>query len=332
MGKAVWVWLIFMAIVFTLLSIDLGVFHRKAHKPSIKESLTSTICYILIASAYGAWIWDSFGQQKAMEFYTGYAMELSLSFDNVFVISLIFSALSIPSLYQHRVLFWGIIGVLVMRGVMISLGAALISQFSWVLLIFGVFLLITGVKMLIHHAQESDLENNKILKWMRKHMLITPELHGQKFFVLQDMILKEGQMAKEGKPIKKVIWVTPLFVSLILVEIADLVFAVDSVPAIFAVTQDPFIVYTSNIFAILGLRSLYFTLESMVNRFKYLSKALALVLIFIGGKILAHEGFHIKIATEISLTVVLTLIISGIVVSLIATRNKNNVKEIPKSH
>jgi tellurite resistance protein TerC len=313
MGKPLWSWLTFIGIVFAIMAFDLGLFNRKAHLPSIKESSGLTTLYIIIAVAYGAWIWASMGEMKAMEFYTGYVMELSLSVDNIFVISLVFASLSIPGEYRHRVLFWGILGVLLLRAIFIGLGAALVSQFAWVLLLFGVFLLFTGIKMFFSNEEAKDISDNRILKWMRNHMLITPGLVGQRFFLRQP---------HPQNPARLALWVTPLFVALVIVNVVDVVFAVDSVPAVFAVTQDPFIVYTSNVFACIGLRSLYFTLEAMVHRFQYLSKALAIVLTFIGGKIMAAEIFHYKIPTEVSLAVVLSLIVGGVVVSLARTAKK----------
>lgn len=310
LGKPLSLWLLFMAVVLALLALDLGAFNKKGKEPSFQQSLGWTIFYILVAVLFGGWIWHSMSEQQGMEYFTGYAMEKSLSLDNIFVISMIFGALSIPSRYQHRVLVWGILGVLVLRGIMIGLGASLIAQFSWVLLLFGIFLLFTGIKMFFFHGEHKSLEENVLLKWMRGHMLITPELHGQRFFITQPHP-NSGKRAR---------WVTPLFVALVLVECADLIFAVDSVPAIFAVTQDPYIVYTSNIFAILGLRSLYFCLQTMVGRFAYLSKALALALVFIGGKIMYTEITHDKLPVDISLAVVLTLIASGIVISLVKTK------------
>ncbi|MBY0427745.1 MAG: TerC family protein, partial [Alphaproteobacteria bacterium] len=294
MGHPVWLWLNFLLMVVCILAYDLGAFSKKPKAtPTVKQSLLNTLLYIGIAAAFGWFTWAHLGAKQGMEFFTGYAMELSLSIDNIFVISLIFSTLGVPMEYRHRVLLWGIIGVLLLRGIMIGLGAALIVQFSWVLLIFGVFLLYTGFKMLLVENEHKDMKENKLLKWMQKHLPITETLHKERFFV---------RLPHPQNPSKKMTFITPLFVALVLVEIADLVFAVDSVPAVFAVTQDPYIVYTSNIFAIIGLRSLFFLLEDMVHRFEYLSKALAFILIFIGGKICAAELFHYKMPTEISLT------------------------------
>ncbi len=306
MGTPLWAWAFFAAVVFVLLVLDLGVFHRKARKPKFSKSVTITLFYISMALLFGVFVWVNMGAEKAMEYYTGYVIEQSLSLDNVFVISMIFASLGIPSQYQHRVLFWGLLSVLVLRGIMIFIGAALVAEFAWILAIFGVFLLFTGVRMFFSSPETEEIENNRTLKWMRKHLRITRELHGTRFMLLRPH-------PKSGKP---VLWVTPLFVVLVLVELADVMFAVDSVPAVFAITQDPYIVYTSNIFAVLGLRALYFTLAAMVNRFSYLSKALALVLVFVGAKILyTHfSGHHVPI--EYSLGGVLAILLGGIGLSL----------------
>lgn len=310
-GKPVWAWLAFMSIVIVLLVFDLGVLHRKQREIEVRESLILSAFYIAMALAFGAWVWWYMGAQSGMDYLTGFMVEKSLAMDNVFVIALIFSYFAIPRLYQHRVLFWGILGVIVLRGIMIGLGAALVSQFSWILYLFGAFLLLTGVKMLFLGDSEPEIENNPVMRFMKKHFRITPELHGQNFFVRQP----------DPKTGKIVTWLTPLFVALVLIEIADLIFAVDSVPAVFAITQDPFIVYTSNIFAILGLRALYFALAAAIHRFKYLKYALALVLVFIGGKIFA-VGIIGKIPAVISLGVTFGLLAGGVIYSLWKTKQE----------
>jgi len=309
LSKPVWLWLSFMAIVATLLAFDLGILHRKQREIEVGESLALSAGYIAIACAFGAWVWSQFGSTAGMDWYTGFFVEKSLSLDNVFVIALIFGYFAVPRQYQHRVLFWGILGVIVLRAIMIALGAALVTEFSWILYVFGAFLVLTGIKMLLASDTPKDLAANPLLKFLRRHLRVTPDLHGQRFFVRQPV--KEG-----GKP---ALWATPLFLALILIEAADLVFAVDSVPAIFAITQDPFIVYTSNIFAILGLRALYFALAAMIHRFHYLKYALAAVLIFIGGKIFLVNIVG-KIPAVISLTVTISLILIGILASLFFTR------------
>lgn len=309
LSKPIWLWLTFMAIVVTLLAFDLGVLHRKQREIEVGESLALSAGYIAIACAFGAWVWSQFGADAGMDWYTGFFVEKSLSLDNVFVIALIFGYFAVPRKYQHRVLFWGILGVILLRAVMIALGAALVSEFSWILYIFGAFLVLTGIKMLFASDQPKDLGDNWLLKFLRRRLRVTPELHGQHFFVRQPVVAG-------GQP---VLWVTPLFLALILIEAADLVFAVDSVPAIFAITQDPFIIYTSNIFAILGLRALYFALAAMIHRFHYLKYALAAVLVFIGGKIFLVNIIG-KIPAGVSLAVTLSLILGGVVTSLLFTR------------
>jgi len=249
-----------------------------------------------------------------MAYFTGFLIEKSLSMDNVFVIALIFSYFAIPRHYQYRVLFWGILGVIVLRAIMIGLGATLVSQFSWILYLFGAFLIFTGIKMWIIADHMPDIANNPLLKFLRSHMPVTPQLQGNAFFV----------RAPDPATGKMVRFATPLFLALCLVEFVDLVFAVDSVPAIFAITTDPFIVYTSNIFAILGLRALYFALAAMIHRFKYLKYALALVLVFIGAKIFL-VGIIGKIPPTFSLSVTLGLIAGGVIVSLWKTRGESLV-------
>ncbi len=309
-GTAIWLWLAFITIVIALLTFDLGVLHKDDHEIGVKESLLLSAGYISIALLFGAWLWWQLGMQSATEYFTGYLIEKSLSMDNVFVIALIFSYFAIPRLYQHRVLFWGILGVIVLRAIMIAVGATLVSQFSWILYLFGAFLIFTGIKMWIIADHMPDIANNPLLKFLRKRMRVTPEVQGNAFFVrLADPV--SGEMVR---------WATPLFLALCLVEFVDLVFAVDSVPAIFAITSDPFIVYTSNIFAILGLRALYFALAAMIHRFKYLKYALALVLVFIGTKIFL-VGIIGKMPPVISLSVTFGLIFGGVFFSLWKTRD-----------
>ena len=309
LGKPVWVWFAFLATVVCLLSFDLGVLHKKEREINVKESLFLSAGYIAIAVLFGCWVWWFFGATSGTDFFTAYLVEKSLSMDNVFVIALIFMHLQIPRVYQHRVLFWGILGVIVLRAIMIGLGAALVSQFSWMLYIFGAFLVITGIKMWLLADKEPDIENNAVLKFLRKHMRVTHEVKSKAFIV-------KKPHPQTGKP---VIWATPLLLALCLVEIIDLVFAVDSVPAVFSITDDTFIVYTSNIFAILGLRALYFALAAMIHRFQYLKYALALVLVFIGGKIFMVE-FVGKIPASISLGVTFGLLAMGVIFSLFKTR------------
>ena len=311
LGKEAWVWFVFIGIVVTLLAFDLGVLHKDDHEIDVKESLLLSAGYISVALIFGGWVTWYFGAQSGMEYFTGFLIEKSLSMDNVFVIALIFTYFAIPRLYQHRVLFWGILGVIVLRALMIGLGAALVTQMSWVLYLFGAFLVLTGIKMLMIANHMPDIGNNPLLKFLRKRMSVTEKIEGNAFFVYKPDPVT-------GKTIR---WATPLFLALCLIEFVDLVFAVDSVPAIFAITTDPFIVYTSNIFAILGLRALYFALAAMIHRFTYLKYALALVLVFIGTKIFL-VGIIGKFPPVISLTVTFGLILGGVLFSLYKTRGR----------
>ena len=312
MGKPLWLWLMFIGLVISLMAFDLGVLNKKDHVMGVAESLRLSAFYIAIALLFGGWIWWMMGQTAAVQYYTGFFIEKSLSLDNVFVISLIFAYFAVPREYQHRVLFWGILGVIVLRGIMIGLGAALVSEFEWVLYIFGAFLLITGVKMLVVKDGPPNIQDNPVLKFMRRKVAVTEQFHGHHFFV---------KLPKHGDSGPAVWQATPLFLALMMVEAADLIFAVDSVPAIFAITTDPYIVYTSNIFAILGLRALYFALAAMVHRFHYLKYALALVLVFIGGKIFWNQ-FYGKLDPTISLGVTMALLTAGVLVSLMKTRKQ----------
>ncbi|RTR25352.1 TerC family protein [Deinococcus radiophilus] len=314
LGQPTYMWLVFLSTVLALLAFDLGVLGRRRSGDDgtigVRQSLGLSAFYIAAAAAFGMWVWVSLGPQSGMEYFTGFALEKALALDNVFIISMIFGALAIPRAYQHRVLFWGILGVLVLRAVMIGLGAALVSQFDWVMWIFAVFLAVTGVRMLLGGGSDHtpDPARHPLVQALGRVMPITPQLHGQKFLVsLPDAA---GRVRRHA---------TPLLVALLMVEAADLVFAVDSIPAIFAITSDPFIVYTSNIFAVLGLRALFFALEALIHRFEYLKAALSLVLIFIGGKIFYGQLFG-KVDAEISLGVTLSLLAGGILYSLWKTR------------
>ena len=330
LGMPVWVWAGFIGIVLAILAVDLGLLHSDAHEPSMRESAVLAGSCMALGLAFSIVVWWLYYKGyaasldatianaasptdrawTAWELYlTGWVVEQTLAFDNVFVMSMIFTYFAIPAKYQHRVLFYGILGVIVLRAIMIGLGAALVHQFGWILYVFSAFLVFTGVKMFIMADHKPDLENNVVLKWMRGHMRITKEFDNQKFFIYRPD-------PATGTIVR---WATPLFVALVMIEIADLIFAVDSIPAIFAITQDPFIVYTSNIFAILGLRALYFVLSAMVHRFHYLKYALALVLIYVGAKIFVQQ-FTGKIPPEISLGITLALLVGGIVYSLFKTR------------
>jgi tellurite resistance protein TerC len=309
-GTPAWTWLGFMAVVITLLAFDLGVLHKDNREIGIRESLLLSAGYISMALLFGGWVWWYMGAQSGMDYYTGFLIEKSLSMDNVFVIALIFSFFGIPRQYQHRVLFWGILGVIVLRALMIGLGATLVSEFQWILYIFGAFLVFTGLKMWMIADKEPDIAHSPILRVLKRLIPVTDGLRGNAFWV-REAHPETGHMRRIA---------TPLFLALAMVEFADLIFAVDSIPAIFAITTDPFIVYTSNIFAILGLRALYFALSAMIHRFHYLKYALALVLVFIGGKIFL-VGIIGKIPAVLSLSVTAALIAAGVIVSLWKTRN-----------
>lgn len=319
LGTPTWMWAVFISLVLGLLALDLGVLHKNSKEIGIRESLLMSGFYIAIGLAFGGWIWYQSGEQSAMEYVTGFVVEKSLAMDNIFIIAMIFSYFAIPRQYQHRVLLWGILGVIVLRGIMIAGGAAIVENFHWVLYLFAAFLVFTGLKMLFSSDHdENDIGNNRILKFLRSRLPVTEKLHGEKFFV------KETD-ATTGK-LKT--FVTPLFLALIMVEIADLIFAVDSIPAIFAITTDPFIVYTSNIFAILGLRALYFALAALIHRFAYLKYALAAVLVFVGSKIFVADMLGIaKIPPAVSLGATVAILATGIIGSLIATRKETKAIE-----
>jgi tellurite resistance protein TerC len=311
LGKPAWIWLAFVAIVIALLVLDLGVLHRKEHEIGVRESLMMSAFYITLGLAYGGWVWWYLGEASGLAYLTGFVVEKSLAVDNVFVIAMIFAYFAIPRLYQHRVLFWGILGVIVLRGIMIGLGATLVERFDWVLYVFAAFLVFTGIKMWLMADKEYDVAGSPLLRWIRRNFRVTDELHGKRFWVKQ-----------EDKRTGRLAWfMTPLFLALIMVEVVDLVFAVDSVPAIFAITTDPFIVYTSNIFAILGLRALYFALAAMVDRFHYLKYALAVLLVFIGSKIFVADALGLgKIPPAISLGATFAILSTGVAWSLWKTR------------
>ena len=313
LGTPVWFWLSFLGLVIALTAFDLGVLNKENREMGIAESLKLSVFYISIAMAFGIWVWIAKGADLGMKYYTGFFIEKALSIDNVFVISLIFTYFAIPRMYQYRALVWGIIAVIVLRGIMIGVGAAVVQQWYWVLYIFAAFLIATGVKMLFASDKPMDVANNPVVRFISSHMRVTKDLHAQKFFV-------KVPDEKTGKLVRAA---TPLFLALVVINLADLVFAVDSVPAIFAITTDTFIVYTSNIMAILGLRALYFALAAMVHRFHYLKYALALVLVFIGTKIFVAD-FVLggdKFPPVLSLAVTFGLILGGIGWSLWKTRD-----------
>lgn len=305
--SGIWVWIAFNLFVMGMLAIDLGVFHRNTHSVSVKEASGWTIVWVSLALAFAVGVYFLRGAEKSLEFLAGYLIEYSLSVDNIFVFVLLFTYFKVSASYQHRVLFWGILGALIMRGTLIGVGAALIERFHWIIYIFGAFLVFTGIRMGLHKDDENEIhpDGNLLVRIFRRFMPITRGDHGPKFFV------REG-----GR-----LTATPLFVVLLIVESTDLVFAVDSIPAIFAVTTDPFIVYTSNVFAILGLRSLYFLLSGVIDKFYYLKLGLAVVLTFVGVKMLVTY-FHIEIPILVSLAVIASVLILSVIASLIRSRHQ----------
>lgn len=292
-------WAGFTAFILLMLALDLGVFHRKAHEIGLKEAATWSTVWVGLALLFNLGVQHWFGPQKGLEFLTGYLVEKSLSIDNIFVIMVIFSAFAVPAAYQHRVLFWGILGALVMRAIFIVVGAALIKEFHWIIYIFGALLIWTGWKMIAHRNATIDIEAAWWMKWFRRRVPVTNGYRGQSFWVKEN-----GRMLA-----------TPLLLVLVAVEMTDLMFAVDSIPAIFAISQDPFIVFTSNIFAILGLRSLYFLLVGVVGRFHYLKLGLAGVLLFVGAKMLVIDVY--KVPALVSLGVISALIGASVIASLL---------------
>jgi len=321
LGTPVWFWLAFLGLVIALTAFDLGILNKENREMGIAESLKLSAFYIGIALAFGGWIWAAKGGEAGLLYYTGFFIEKALSIDNIFVISLIFATFAIPARYQYRALLWGIVAVIVLRGIMIAGGAALVTEYHWLLYVFAAFLVFTGVKMLFASEKPMDVAGNPVVRWLSRRIPITQDLHGEKFFV----------RVPDGRTGKLALAATPLFLALVVINLADLVFAVDSVPAIFAITTDTFIVYTSNIMAILGLRALYFALAAMVHRFHYLKYALALVLVFIGSKIFVADFLMsgAKFPPLISLGVTVALIAGGVVWSLVKTRSG---EEAPSIH
>jgi tellurite resistance protein TerC len=301
-----WFWAGFIGFVLTMLALDLGVFHRKAHEVRPREAAAWTAVWFTLALAFGGGLWAIYGREVGLTFLTGYVIEESLSVDNIFVMVLIFEYFRVPKVCQHRVLFYGILGALVMRGLFIGLGAVLVARFEWILYIFGAFLVITGIRMAVKQDDEFNGDENPVVKLVRRFIPMTSAYHGKHFFVIEN-----------GRRLA-----TPLLLVLILVEFTDLIFAVDSIPAIFGVTQDPFIVFTSNIFAILGLRSLYFLLAAVVDKFYLLKYGLALILTFVGVKMLGEKYFHIGIAT--SLGIILSVLVISIVASMLWPRKETH--------
>lgn len=307
---SVWEWLAFFAIIGFMLTLDLGVFHKKSHKVSIKESLAWTGVWISLAMLFNVWVYYKMGQQKGIEFFTGYIIEKALSVDNIFVISLIFTYFRVPAQYQHRVLFWGVLGALFFRIIFIYAGVALIAKFNWMIYVFGVFLVYTGIKMLKDEEKHVEVEANPMIKFVKRFWKISPNFDGENF----------------RTTINGVKHFTPLFLVLIMIETTDIIFAVDSIPAILAITPDPYIVFTSNVFAILGLRSLYFALNGIMEMFEYINYALSGILVFVGVKMIVAGWYHIP--TIISISVILGLLILSVVASIYFPRKH---KKLPKA-
>jgi tellurite resistance protein TerC len=348
----IWLWIAFIAFVLLMLALDLGVFHRKAHVVTVKEAIAWSAVWFTLGSAFAVFVYFAYdgqwfslgtvpdpvdglpnvGATATEKYLTGYVVEKSLSVDNIFVIAMIFGFFAVPPIYQHRVLFWGILGALVLRGVMIALGAKLISEYHWVLYLFAVFLILTAIKMLFFKTEHTDPNKNFVVRLMRRLLPITARFHGEHFIVrtgeaacyesevpgmpaMPDEVVEKAQLGT--------LLLTPLALALVMVETTDLIFAVDSIPAIFAITGDPFLVFTSNVFAILGLRSLYFALAGMVDKFRYLKAALAVVLMVVGVKMLLAEWLKLALGRHFNLyllLVVLAILAAGVLGSLIAER------------
>jgi tellurite resistance protein TerC len=319
-AESIWLWIGFNLFVLALLALDLGVFHQKAHKVSIREATIWSVVWISLSLLFNVGIyffWDKIApasdysnSEAALAFLTGYLLEKSLSVDNIFIFVVIFTYFAVPAIYQHRVLFWGILGALIMRGILIVIGATLLKEFHWIIYVFGAFLIFTGVRMAIERNEEAHPEKNPVIKLLRRSMPVIENYEGEQFFV-----------RRMGK-----LMATPLFLVLLVVESTDLIFAVDSIPAIFAVTDDPFIVYTSNVFAILGLRSLYFLLAGVVDKFHYLKLGLSAVLVFVGVKMVLTDIYKIPIG--LSLAVIATILTISIVASIRRARRLLDVDEM----
>ncbi len=313
LGTPTWFWVAFLVLVALILVFDLGVFNRKNHEIGYRQSLTMSGIYVSLALLFGAWVWLARGREAGLDFYTAYVIEYSLSMDNIFMMSVIFAYFKIPRQYQHRVLFWGVLGVVLLRGAMITAGTALIHEFDWILLIFGAFLVYSGIKMLMTAEDEAEtMENSRIVRFLEKNLRITRIIDSQAFFKLINS-------PKSGKPVR---YATPLFLALITIELVDVIFAVDSIPAVFAITIDSFVVFTSNIFAVLGLRTLYFLLAAMVSQFRYLSPAVSIVLVFIGGKVFYSYIFDAKVDSLLSLCITLAVLGTGMILSVVRKDGK----------
>ena len=326
-GTPLWMWGSFMTLVFALLAFDMGVLTRNTKEIGVKQSLWLSAFYISLGLLFGIVVFYELGATAASQYYTGFIVEKSLSLDNIFVMAIIFGYFGIPREYQHRVLVYGILGVIVLRGLLIGLGATIVSQFEFVLWGFAAFLVYTGIKMLGHDEDDMYNADNKILAFLRKYLPVTDKFHGHNFFA--KLPASETGLGKAKT------FVTPLFIALIMVEIADVIFAVDSIPAIFSITTDPYVVFTSNLFAILGLRALFFALSALLERFSYLKYALSLVLVFIGGKVLVDVlgekvlDMNLHLDSTISLIITLSILACGVFYSLYKTRDAAKVEEVP---
>lgn len=304
MDVSIYFWIGFHVFIFLMLALDLGVFHKHSHKVPVKEAVIWTFVWVTLAMLFCGFVFFEFGKTRALEFLTGYVIEYSLSVDNIFVFILIFSYFAVKAQYQHRVLFWGIIGALVMRAIFIFAGVALINRFHWIVIIFGGFLVVTGIKMLLHKEAEVDPDKNIIVRFFRKIIPVSKTMHGERMFIIENNKL----------------YATPLFLVLLVIESSDLIFAVDSIPAILAISKETFIVYTSNIFAILGLRSLYFAIAGVMDYFRFLKMGLAFVLTFVGTKMLL-SFLNIEIPILFSLAVIISILLISILASVVIKRN-----------
>jgi tellurite resistance protein TerC len=308
MGVSIYFWIGFHIFIFLMLALDLGVFNRKEHIVPVKEAITWSIVWITLAFLFNLFIFFKFGKTPALEFLTGYVIEYSLSVDNIFVFILIFTYFAVPAIYQHKVLFWGILGALILRGIFIFAGVALITRFTWIVIIFGGFLVFTGIKMLFQKEMQIEPEKNPVIRFFKKFLPVTGELHGSRLFVRQNRIM----------------YATPLFMVLIIIDVSDLIFAVDSIPAVLAISHSTFIVYTSNIFAILGLRSLYFAVNGIMGYFRYLKTGLAFVLTFVGIKMLA-SFFHFEIPIILSLAIIISILLASILASVFIKKKQTTL-------
>ena len=352
----IWIWIAFIALVLLMLALDLGVFNRKAHVVSVREALTWTAVWLTLGMAFAVFVYFAYeaqwfglgtvvdavdglrndGSSATEKYLTGYIVEKSLSVDNIFVIAMVFGFFAVPPLYQHRVLFWGILGALVLRGAMIAIGAKLIAEFHWILYLFAVFLILTAIKMLLVKTEHTDPNKNVVVRLTRRLFPITARFHGEHFFVragasasyeseTPGAIAVPDAVVDAAKP--GTLLLTPLALALVMVETTDVIFAVDSIPAIFAITSDPFLVFTSNVFAILGLRSLYFALAGMIKKFRYLKVSLALVLLVVGVKMLLAEWLKLALGKHFNLfllTVILLILAGGVAASVLAERREGN--------